>query len=96
MKNRYRIIKELYPNYLILIKKNNKLISAEIDKEIINYLKIKKFRYLKKRKINYLILDNLNIIKIHDYKNDNYETLYMKVSLLKIVKKLEMRLLNEK
>ena len=56
MKERYEVIKKLYPNYLILLIKNNKYYTFDEDKLIFNYLK-RKFN-----NINYIILDNLDII----------------------------------
>ena len=56
MKERYEVIKKLYPNYLILLIKNNKYYTFDEDKIIFNYLK------RKLNNINYIILDNLDII----------------------------------
>lgn len=56
MKERYEVIKKLYPNYLILLIKNNKYYTFDEDKLIFNYLK------RKLNNINYIILDNLDII----------------------------------
>ena len=41
MKERYEVIKKLYPNYLILLIKNNKYYTFDEDKLIFNYLKRK-------------------------------------------------------
>ena len=38
MKERYEVIKKLYPNYLILIIKNNKYYTFDEDKIIFNYI----------------------------------------------------------
>jgi hypothetical protein len=94
MKNRYEIIKSLYPNYLILIKKKNKYFTFNIDKNILKYINYKKNKDLEKKNINYLILDNLDIIKTTDYKEKNkYYTYLIKSS---IIINIESRLLNEK
>lgn len=88
MKNRYDIIKILYPNYLILINKKNKLITYKNDQKILDYLNIKKKKELNKRKINYLILNNLEIEEIKNYENENkYYTYLLKSCILKIVEK---------
>ena len=89
MKERYEVIKKLYPNYLILIIKNNKYYTFDEDKIIFNYIN----RNLNKYEINYIILDNLNIIVKKEYENNNYLNYYFKVNLINI---LERRLLNEK
>ena len=89
MKERYEVIKKLYPNYLILIIKNNKYYTFDEDKIIFNYIN----RNLNKYEINYIILDNLDIIVKKEYENNNYINYYFKVNLINI---LERRLLNEK
>lgn len=87
MKERYEVIKKLYPNYLILLIKNNKYYTFDEDKLIFNYLK------RKLNNINNIILDNLDIIVKKEYENNNYLNYYFKVNLINI---LERRLLNEK
>ena len=87
MKERYEVIKKLYPNYLILLIKNNKYYTFDEDKLIFNYLK------RKLNNINYIILDNLDIIVKKEYENNYYLNYYFKINLINI---LERRLLNEK
>ena len=90
MKERYEVIKKLYPNYLILLIKNNKYYTFDEDKLIYTYIN----RNLNKHEINYIILNNLDIIiKKKEYENNNYLNYYFKVNLINI---LERRLLNEK
>lgn len=86
MKERYEVIKKLYPNYLILLVKNNKYITFNEDKLIYNYLNKKLIN------INYIILDNLEIIDKKEYENNNYMYYYLKV---KLINAIERRLLNE-
>ena len=89
MKERYEVIKKLYPNYLILIIKNNKYYTFDEDKLIYTYIN----RNLNKHEINYIILNNLDIIIKKEYENNNYLNYYFKINLINI---LERRLLNEK
>ncbi len=89
MKERYEVIKKLYPNYLILLIKNNKYYTFDEDKIIFNYIN----RNLNRYEINYIILDNLDIIVKKEYENNNYLNYYFKINLINI---LERRLLNEK
>ena len=89
MKERYEVIKKLYPNYLILLIKNNKYYTFDEDKLIYTYIN----RNLNKHEINYIILNNLDIIIKKEYENNNYLNYYFKVNLINI---LERRLLNEK
>lgn len=86
MKERYEVIKKLYPNYLILLIKNNKYYTFDEDKLIFNYLK------RKLNNINYIILDNLDIIVKKEYENNNYLYYYTKYKLINL---LERRKLNE-
>ena len=89
MKERYEVIKKLYPNYLILLIKNNKYYTFDEDKIIFNYIN----RNLNRYEINYIILYNLDIIVKKEYENNNYLNYYFKINLINI---LERRLLNEK
>lgn len=89
MKERYEVIKKIYPNYLILLIKNNKYYTFDEDKIIFNYIN----RNLNRYEINYIILDNLDIIVKKEYENNNYLNYYFKINLINI---LERRLLNEK
>lgn len=70
--NRYKFCKELYSNYIIYIKRKNRLNTYFIDKKICMMLGIRSYCCLKKYNINYLVLDNLEIIKKSEYKNNNY------------------------
>lgn len=54
MKERYKVLKKIYPYYLILIKKNNKYYTFYEDKLI--YKNIKNLN-----NINYIVLNNLEI-----------------------------------
>ena len=53
MKERYRVIKSLYPNYLIFIRVKNKYKLLDIDKEIIDIFGLGIIK-----NVNYLKLDN--------------------------------------
>lgn len=88
MKERYEVIKKLYPNYLILLIKNNKYYTFDEDKIIFNYIN----RNLNRYEINYIILDNLDIIVKKEYENNNYLYYYTKYKLINL---LERRMLNE-
>ena len=70
--NRYKFCKELYSNYIIFIKTKNRLNTYFIDHKICMMLDIKSYCYSEKYSINYLVLDNLEIIKKREYKNNNY------------------------
>ena len=77
MFTRYKFIKKLYPNYLVIIKYNDKFKSFRMDGLLLNYLidnnKIKK---LNKLKINYVIVNNLDIIEIIEFLNNNRKYIY--------------------
>ena len=76
--NRYKFIKKMYPDYLILLLKNNTLSSFEVDNLIYKYYHNKVF----KLNINYIILDNLDIVKLVKYDNNKYYY-YSKLVILK-------------
>ena len=81
MKERYLIIKNIYKDYVILIKdKNNNYISFEEDTKIVNYFGIKE--------VNTIYLNNLEIEEMNCYKNNKYNELYLKVKLIKLLEAL--------
>lgn len=88
MKNRYLVTKNIFEDYLILIKQNQQYVSYDIDKMIINKLNIKKIKDLKYLKINYLILDNLQIIEKEAYQDNTYNDYYLKIKLLNIIERI--------
>ena len=89
--NRYLFIKRIYPQYIILLKKDKKYITYGIDKEILNYIKFHKLKRLSKLEINYIVLDNLFISDKECFKDNKYKLYYEKVKLLKIIRYLIFR-----
>jgi len=66
--NRYSFTKDVYPNYVVLLFKNDKYYSYGKDRKILDYIKFKnKTSILRKRRINYLVLDELDIVEKYDY-----------------------------
>ncbi len=76
--NRYKFIKKMYPDYLILIVSKKNLISFNIDNLIYKYYKDKVF----KLNINYIILDGLDIIVKKEFFDNKYFH-YSKVIIIK-------------
>lgn len=64
MNERYLILKNLYPNYLILIKVKDKIKLLDVDKKIVDMFGIDNLK-----NVNKLILDNLDIVKKEEYEN---------------------------
>ena len=78
---RYLIIKNLYTDYVILIKdKNNNYISFNEDEKIIHYFGIKD--------VNTIYLNNLEIEEKYEYENNKYNELYLKVKIIEILEVL--------
>lgn len=81
MKERYLIIKNLYKDYIILIKdKNNNYILFDEDEKIIHYFGIKD--------VNTIYLNNLEIEEKYEYENNKYNELYLKVKIIEILEVL--------
>ena len=74
--NRYKFIKKMYPDYLILIVSKKNLISFNIDNLIYKYYKDKVF----KLNINYIILDGLDIIVKKELSVEEYANLNIDIS----------------
>lgn len=86
--NRYVFLKRIYHNYIILFRKNNKLISYSIDKELLDFLNFKNLKLLNKLKINYLVIENLTILEKESFEKNNYELYIKQLELIKIVRYL--------
>lgn len=83
IKNRYNFTKNVYKEYLILISKKDKYYSFDKDKRILDYIKFNNKLYiLKKYSINFIVLDDLEIISITNYKVNNYYK-YLYISYIK-------------
>ncbi len=87
MKERIDIIKNLFPDYLIVIKVKDKIKFMGIDKKIVD-----NFGYLNLKNVNKLILDNLAILKKEEYDNNLYKEYYLKTRLIDIVKEIKEEL----
>ena len=86
--NRYVFFKRCFPKYLIFFSKNGKLTSYSKDKEMVEYLKLKDIKILRKLHINYLILNNVNIIEKHTFKYNNYYIYYKRWRLNSLLEKI--------
>lgn len=87
MKERIDIIKNLFPDYLIVIKAKDKIKFMGIDKKIVD-----NFGYLNLKNVNKLILDNLAILKKEEYDNNLYKEYYLKTRLIDIIKEIKEEL----
>ncbi len=79
MYNRYKFLKKLYKNYVIIIKRKEKYYSYNIDLEIL--------KYINSNNINYIIIENLNIIKKVKYADNTYSKYFYFCKILYIIKK---------
>lgn len=92
MKNRYYFFKKKFKDYIILIKKKDKYYTFDQDDEILKYMEYKKLSDIRIRKINYIIIDNLEIEQIKEYKENNYELFLLKTFIRKILYEMEKEL----
>ena len=92
IKNRYKFIKKVYKNYIIIFTKKN---TFYIPKEELDVLrpfytkKVKLIDFLNDNHINYLILDNLEIVKKCIFEDNRYKEIKYKSIIYKIYKSLE-------
>ena len=93
--NRYKFTKNIYPDYIVLLNKKNKYITFDIDLKLIDYLEVDEdLTILDKLHINYLVLDDLEIINIKSYKDNNYDKYCLGLVINKVVKKIGNRLIS--
>lgn len=83
MKERYEVIKSIYPNYLILFREKDKIKSYGIDKGIIELFSLKKLN-----NVNRIILNNLEIEEKIEYENNEYDLYYAKYKLINFIKNI--------
>lgn len=83
MRSRYEFTKNLYKDYIVLIYKKKKYYSFDSDKRILDYIDFNNKLYkLKKYSINFIVLDDLEIIGMANYKDNNYNK-YLYISYIK-------------
>ena len=83
MRSRYEFTKNLYKDYIVLIYKEKKYYSFDSDKRILDYIDFNNKLYkLKKYSINFIVLDDLEIIGMANYKDNNYNK-YLYISYIK-------------
>ena len=80
MKERYEIIKKIYPNYLILFKVKDKIKYYGVDKEIVELFG------KKLKNTNKIILNNLEIEEKEEHKLNEYDLYLAKYKLIKMIK----------
>ena len=85
---RYKFIKKIYKDYIVLITKKNKIITYSKDKELLMYLNINRLEELKNYNINYIIVDKNNEV-FYEYKsiNNNYNYYLMKYTIINFIKR---------
>lgn len=73
LRNRYRFIKKLYPNYIIIFMMKKKYYLVEEQMRFIKLFKKKNIiETLEFYNINYIIIDNLTIIKRKEFNDNKY------------------------
>ena len=93
--NRYKFTKNIYQDYIVLLNKKNKYITFDIDLKLTDYLEVDEIlTILDKLHINYLVLDDIEIINIKSYKDNNYDKYCLGLVINKVVKKIGNRLIS--
>ena len=89
--NRYSFTKEVYSNYIILLKRKNRYYSYSIDRKVLDYIKFKDKTYiLRKKHINYLVLDELDIIEKYEYSDSQLDKYIYLVYMKKILDEIKV------
>ena len=82
---RFRIIKQKYPDYLIIFLNRNKFTSYSFDLNIIDFSKKNIEKVLIEKQVSYLIFDNLSLIKQKDFEINKYNYYFYKNNIIKII-----------
>lgn len=81
MKERYTVIHEIYPDYLLLFLKKGKITSYGESREL-----IEEFGLENLKNVNKIVIDNLDIVEKEVFENNQYDLFLSKLKLLCIVK----------
>lgn len=92
--SRYKFIKKLYPNTLVLFYDKGKYSSLATDQFILNFIQFTSLYSLEKRKINYLVVQNMNILERKKFLDNKYSFYYSEVRLLNILERIKERLMG--
>lgn len=86
LRNRYRFIKRLYPNYIVIFMIKKKYYLVEEQMRFLKFFKKKNIiKTLEFYNINYIIMDNLTIIKRKEYTNNKYLELLKKGIIIQMI-----------
>lgn len=89
--NRYGFTKEVYSNYIILLKRKNRYYSYSMDRKVLDYIKFKDKTYILRRKhINYLILDELDIVEKYEYSDNQLDKYIYLVYMKKVLDEIKV------
>ena len=89
--NRYSFTKEVYPNYVVLLVKNNRYYSYAKDKRVLEYIGFKnKTNILRKKRINYLVLDELDIVEKYEYSSNELDRYLCLICMKKIFDEIKV------
>ena len=89
--NRYSFTKKIYSDYIVLLIKKNKYYTYGEDKKVLKYIGFKNNTYiLRKKKINYLVLDELDIIEMYEYEDNELNRYLYLVYLEKIFDEIKV------
>ena len=85
LKTRYKFIKRLYSDYIIIFRKNN--YNYIYNYEFLSLIndKISIINKLNKYHINYIIIDNMKIVDIIMFKDNKYNSYKKRYIIYKIV-----------
>lgn len=85
IKNKYKFLKKLYPNDIIIfLKKNTYYVYYE---DVCLLKKVKRYRiinYLNMKHINYIIIDNLDIVEHKIFDDNKYRRLY-RLTIIRLI-----------
>ena len=88
--NRYRFISYIYPSRIIIILRKGNYYVYNDSELILKYIKYKgNTLKLKDKHINYIVVENLDIVEIENYKDNKYEEYLLKSKLANIVNNIK-------
>ncbi len=99
IKTRYKFVKSLYKDYIIIIKTKKSYHIPNEEFDIIKPFKGKKGKlidFLQAQHINYLIIDNMEIISKRTYEDNKYYEIKNKTFIFDLYKNFEEYLIRKK
>ncbi len=86
--SRYKFLKKIFNNYIVLIYKDKRYYTYGIDAYMFYHKCNKDIRKVERLRINYVIVEGLEEVDKKEYKNNRYSHYFYRCGVLRILDKM--------